>query len=97
IRSAAKKALVVRPIIRLTESEVPEEIVKSIFESELKDLKTKSFEYFQQIFVERYSPEKAEKIARLAVEILEPLVRKDEDEVKKALESFVNESKNGGS
>ena len=97
IRSAAEKALVVRPIIRLTESEVPEEIVKSIFESELKDLKTKSFEYFQQIFVERYSPEKAEKIARLAVEILEPLVRKDEDEVKKALESFVNESKNGGS
>jgi len=97
IRNAAEKALIVRPIIRLTESEVSEEIVKSIFESELKDLKTKSFEYFQQIFVERYPPDKAEKIARLAVEILEPLVRKDEDKVKKGLESFVNESRNGGS
>jgi DNA repair exonuclease SbcCD nuclease subunit len=92
IREAAQKALIVRPILRLTESEVPEEIVRSIFESELKDLKAKSFEYFQQIFVERYSPEKAEKIARLAVEILELLVKKDEDQVKKALESFVNEN-----
>ncbi|HEX68771.1 MAG TPA: DNA repair exonuclease [Candidatus Bathyarchaeota archaeon] len=94
IRSAAEKALVVRPILRLTESEVPEEIVRSIFESELKDLKTKSFEYFNQIFVERYPPEKAEKMARLAVEILEPLVRKDEEKVKKSLESFVSENRN---
>ena len=97
IRGAAEKALIVRPILRLTESEVPEEIVRSIFESELKDLKTKSFEYFNQIFVERYPPEKAEKMARLAVEILEPLVRKDEEKVKKALESFVGENKNGNS
>jgi len=97
IRGAAEKALIVRPILRLTESEVPEEIVRSIFESELKDLKTKSFEYFNQIFVERYPPEKAEKMARLAVEILEPLVRKDEEKVKKALESFVGENRNGNS
>ncbi len=97
IRGAAEKALIVRPILRLTESEVPEEIVRSIFESELKDLKTKSFEYFNQIFVERYPPEKAEKMARLAVEILEPLVRKDEEKVKKALESFVDENRNGSS
>jgi len=97
IRGAAEKALIVRPILRLIESEVPEEIVRSIFEGELKDLKTKSFEYFNQIFVERYSPEKAEKMARLAVEILEPLVKKDEERVKRALEGFVDENRNSDS
>ena len=57
IRNAAEKALLVHPVIRLKESEVPEEIVRSIFEGELKDLKTKAFEYFLQIFAERYPRE----------------------------------------
>jgi DNA repair exonuclease SbcCD nuclease subunit len=63
IRSAAEKALLVHPVILLRESEVPEAVVRSIFESEIEDLKTKSFEYFMQIFAERYSPEQADEEA----------------------------------
>ena len=89
IRTAAEKALLVHPIILLRESEVSEEIVRSIFESELKDLKTKAFEYFLQIFAERYSREEAEKIARVAVHLIEPLTRKQEEKVKQTLEELL--------
>ncbi len=92
IRESAKKALLVYPILRLRETEVPEEVIRSIFEGGLKDLKTKSFEYFVQIFSERYSREQAEKIARLSVNILEPLVRKDEEKVKHEMEAYMSES-----
>ena len=88
IRGSAERALLVRPLLRLRETEVPEEVIRSIFEGELKDLKTKAFEYFFEIFSERYSREEAEKTARLAVNLIEPLVRKDETKVKEALEAF---------
>ena len=92
IREAAEKALLVYPLSRLHETEVSEELVRAIFEGGLKDLKTKAFEYFLQIFSERYGREQAEKIARLAVSILEPLSRKDEERVKKEMEVFMRES-----
>jgi len=92
IREAAEKALLVYPTLRLHETEVPEEVIRSIFEGGLKDLKTKAFEYFLQIFAERYSREQAEKIAKLAVNIIEPLTRKDEERVKKDMEAFMRES-----
>ncbi|MEM2394004.1 MAG: DNA repair exonuclease [Candidatus Bathyarchaeia archaeon] len=88
VRGAAEKALLVHPIILLRESEVPETVVRSIFESELKDLKTKSFEYFLQIFSERYSREEAEKIAHAAVSLIEPLTRKQEERVRQVLEEL---------
>ena len=92
IRESAKKALLVYPILRLRETEISEEVIRSIFEGGLKDLKTKSYEYFIQIFSERYTREQAEKIARLAVNILEPLARKDEEKVKQEMEAYLNES-----
>lgn len=90
IRSAATKALLVHPIIRLKETEIPEEVIQSIFEGELKDLKTKAFEYFLQIFSERHSKDEAEQIARLSVEIIDPLTRKDEDKIRAVLEEYLN-------
>ncbi len=39
IRSAAEKALLVHPVILLKESAVSDEVVRSIFESEFKDLR----------------------------------------------------------
>jgi DNA repair exonuclease SbcCD nuclease subunit len=90
IRSAAEKALLVRPVIRLRETEISEEVVRSIFEGELKDLKTKAFEYFLQIFSERYSRDEAERITRLSLNIMEPLTRKDPDHVKAALEAHLD-------
>jgi exonuclease SbcD len=88
IRRAAEKALLVHPVLRLRETEVPEEVIRSIFEGGSKDLKTKAFEYFFEIFCERYPREEAEKIARLAVDLLGPLVGKQETKVKEVLEEF---------
>jgi DNA repair exonuclease SbcCD nuclease subunit len=89
IRGAAEKALFVHPVVLLRESEVSEETVRSIFESEFKDLKTKAFEYFIQIFSDRYSREEAEKIAHIALNLIEPLTKKQEEKVKQTLEELL--------
>jgi DNA repair exonuclease SbcCD nuclease subunit len=89
IRSAAEKALLVHPVVMLKESAVSDEIVRSIFESEFKDLKTKAFEYFLQIFSDRYSREEAERIARSAIALIEPLTKKQEEKVRKTVEEFM--------
>jgi DNA repair exonuclease SbcCD nuclease subunit len=89
IRSASEKALFVHPLVLLRESEVSEEVVRSIFESEFKDLKTKAFEYFLQIFSERYSRDEAERVARIAVSLIEPLTKKQEEKVKQTIEELL--------
>ncbi len=89
IRGAAEKALLVHPIILLKESAVSDEIVRSIFESEFKDLKTKTFEYFLQIFRDRYSREEAEKITRSAIALMEPLTKRQEEKVKQKIEELL--------
>lgn len=89
VRSAAEKALLVHPVVLLKESSVSDEIVRSIFDSESKDLKTKAFEYFLQIFKERYSREEAEKIARSAIALIEPLTKKQEEKVKHTIEELL--------
>ena len=88
IRGAGEKALLVHPIVLLKETAVSDEIVRSIFEGGFKDLKTKAFEYFVQIFAERYGKEEAEKIARGALGLIEPLTRKQDDKVKQAIEEL---------
>lgn len=89
IRSAAEKALLVHPVVLLKESAVSDEIVQSIFESEFKDLRTKVFEYFLKIFNERYSREEAEKIARSAIALMEPLTKKQDEKVKQTIEELL--------
>ncbi len=88
IRNAAQKALFVNPQILLRESAVSEEIIRSIFESEIKDLKTKAYEYFMQIFSQRYSRERADRIARAALSLVEPLTKKQEAKVKQIIEEL---------
>ena len=89
IRNAGEKALLVHPVLRLRETEISEEIIRSIFGGDMKDMKTKSFEYFFEIFAESYKREESEKIARLAVDLLGPLVEKRETKVKEKLEEFL--------
>lgn len=89
IRGSAEKALLVHPVNLLRESEVSDEVVRSIFESEFKDLKTKAFDYFLQIFLERYGREEAEKIAKAALALVEPLTKKQEDKVKETIEGLL--------
>jgi DNA repair exonuclease SbcCD nuclease subunit len=89
IRAASQKALLVHPVMLLRESEISEEIVRSIFESEIKDLKTKAIEYFLQIFAERHTPEEAEKTSQVAMNLIEPLTRKQEEKVRQIIEEFL--------
>ncbi len=89
IRCAAQKALLVHPIVQLKETAVADEIVRSIFEGEFKDLKTKAHEYFVQIFADRYGQEEADRIAKGAINLIEPLTRKHEEKVKQAIEELM--------
>jgi hypothetical protein len=88
IRNTCERALLVHPIVLLKETAVSDEIVRSIFESGFKDFKTKAFEYFLQIFSERYGKDEAEKIAKGALSLIEPLTRKQDDKVKQAIEEL---------
>lgn len=90
IRSAAEKALLVHPIIRLSETKVPETLVREIFEGQLSDLRSKTFQYFLQVFRERYPKEKATRMATLAVNLIEPLTQRNEESIKKALEEHLD-------
>ena len=89
VRAAAEKALLVHPVVLLRESAVSDEIVRSIFESEFKDLKTKAYEFFLQIFHERYSREDADRIARSALSLIEPLTKHQEEKVKQTIEELL--------
>jgi len=86
IRAANKKALLVHPVVLLKESAVLDEVVRNIFEDNFKDLKTKSFEYFMQIFNDRYDKAEADQIAKLALALIEPLVCKQDEKVRQILE-----------
>ncbi len=88
IRSAAQKALLVHPIVQLKETAVSDEIVRSIFEGEFKDLKTKAYEYFVQIFADRYGKEQAELIAKGALGLIAPLAQRQDEQVKRAIEEL---------
>jgi DNA repair protein SbcD/Mre11 len=88
IRAAAQKALLVHPIVQLKETAVSDEVVRSIFEGEFKDLKTKAYEYFVEIFADRYGKEEAQKISHVALNLIEPLARKQDEKVKQAIEEL---------
>ena len=88
IRAAAQKALLVHPIVQLKETAVSDEIVRSIFEGEFKDLKTKAYEYFVQIFADRYGKEEAELIAKGALGLIAPLAQRQDEQVKRAIEEL---------
>jgi DNA repair exonuclease SbcCD nuclease subunit len=89
IRAAGKKALLVHPIVLLKESAVSDEAARNIFEDSFKDLKTKSYEYFVQIFSERYSKEEADQIAKSALALIDPLTHKQDEKVKQLIEDML--------
>jgi DNA repair exonuclease SbcCD nuclease subunit len=86
IRSAAEKALIVHPVVLLREAGIPEETIRSIFEGEMKDLKRKTLAYFTEFFAQRRKAEEAEKCAYLALDLIQLLVRGEEERVKMLLE-----------
>jgi DNA repair exonuclease SbcCD nuclease subunit len=89
IRNSGKQSLLIHPILRIRETEISEHVIRSIFGGDMKDLNTKAFEYFFEIFIQSYSRTESKKIARLAVDLMEPLVAKRELKVKEKLEGFL--------
>jgi len=86
ICAAGEKALLVHPIVLLHESAILDEVTRNIFEDNLKDLQTKSYEYFMQIFSERYSKDEADRLAKSSLALIEPLTRKQDDKVRQIIE-----------
>ncbi len=89
IRNAAEKALTVHPIILLREKKFPEEMIRNIFKGEMRDLRAKSYQYFLQFFSQRYSHEEAEKRARIALDLIQFIVRGEEEKVREILEGLL--------
>jgi DNA repair exonuclease SbcCD nuclease subunit len=90
ICAAGEKALLVHPVVLLKESAILDEVARNIFEDNFKDLKTKSYEYFVQIFSERYSKEDAERIAKSALALIDPLSRRQDEKVKQVIEEALS-------
>ena len=89
IRLAAQKSLLVHPIVQLKETAVSDEVVRSIFEGDFKDINTKAHDYFMEIFADRYGKDEAERIAKGALDLIEPLKRKQDEKVKQQIEEMV--------
>ena len=92
IRNAAEKALLVRAILQMTETAIPEEVVRSIFEGKLEDLRAKAFEFFFQFFSQRYPKEEAQRYARLTLDLIPSLTKDEEDKAREILEAALSES-----
>ncbi|MDR2700646.1 MAG: DNA repair exonuclease [Nitrososphaerota archaeon] len=88
ICAEGEKALLVHPVVLLKESALLYEVARNIFEDNFKDLKTKSYEYFVQIFSERYSKEDADRIAKSALALIEPLTRKQDEKNRQIIEAL---------
>jgi hypothetical protein len=57
----------------------------------MKDLKTKSFEYFRQYFSQRYKESDVEKNAHLALDLIQLLVKGVVEKATSLLEEVFNE------
>jgi len=91
IRNAAEKSLLVRPVLQMRESSIPEEVVRSIFDGKLEDLRAKAFEFFSQFFSQRYPKDEAERYAHLALDMIPSLTQNDEGKVRGLLEAALGE------
>ena len=86
VRSAAELALAVRPVVKVEEAEL-EELPYIIEERE--DLRARAYRYFLEAFRNR-CPEgmDPEKLAKTAIEILDPLLSGDKEKVRSLLEGL---------
>ncbi|MFQ6095878.1 MAG: exonuclease SbcCD subunit D [Candidatus Bathyarchaeia archaeon] len=91
IRNAAEKALLVRPILQMRETAIPDEVIRSIFEGKLEDLRAKAFQFFFQFFCQRYPKDEADRYARLALDLIPSLTQDEEDKTRKILEDALGE------
>jgi hypothetical protein len=91
IRSSAKSSLYLHIINRLEEVGIEEELRRVVFKKGV-DLWTKARDYFFQLFAERYDRETAERYARLAVDLVAPLIE-GRAEVKEMLEKALTKPK----
>jgi len=87
IRNAANKALYAHVINKLEETGISEKVQRAIFEAG-RDIKTEAYEYFLRIFAERQDKKTAERYAKTAVELIDPLLSGRKEKVKELIEEL---------
>lgn len=87
VRNAATKALYVHVVNKLEEVGISEEVRRAIFGTD-KDIRVKAYEYFLKIFSERHGEKAAQRYAKTAIELIDPLLQGRNDEVKELLEGL---------
>ncbi len=87
IRNAANKALYTHIINKLEETGVSEKVQRAIFEAG-RDIKTEAYEYFIRIFAERQDRKTAERYAKTAIELIDPLLNGRREKAKELIEGL---------
>jgi len=88
LRSAAKLALAVRPVMKVVEAGL-DEIIPAVLE-EREDLRARALRYFQEAFRAReLKGLDPDELARVALEILDPLLSGDKEKVRELLEGLI--------
>ncbi len=88
IKKQAVKALHVRVVNNLKELGMDEILQRIIFETSGRDVRSKAYDYFLKVFGEEYDLDTAKRYAKIAIDLLDPLLRRREGEVRKILESI---------
>jgi len=86
ITATSKKALHVKVLNQLVEAAKPEALLKF---REARELKTVAYNYFLEVFSKRSGEDAGRKLAKTAVDILEPLLSGEETKVEALLEEAV--------
>jgi len=86
IRTTASRALHTIIINQMTELTMPEAVQPV---KEARELKTVAYNYFSKVFEQKYPGELGERLARVAIELLDPLLSGEEGRVKSMLEEAV--------
>ncbi|HDJ25853.1 MAG TPA: DNA repair exonuclease [Candidatus Bathyarchaeota archaeon] len=90
IRMAARLALAVRPVLKVVEAELPELVLPE----EREDIRKRAYRHMIEIFKGKGVKE-PEKLAEVAIELIEPLLTGDEERVKALLEGLAREDQGG--
>lgn len=88
IRATARKTLHVRVVNQMTERRITEEVKRKIIESKPEDLRRRAYEYVVKVLRDTEGDEDAERLGRIAVDLIGPLKRGEKQRVIELLEAL---------
>lgn len=88
IKATAKNALHVRVLNQMTERRITEEVKRRIIESKPEDLRRRAYEYIMNVLRGTEGDDDAERLARIAVDLIGPLKQGEKQRVIKLLEEL---------